>query len=43
MKHVSGKRTTVPIHGKDIPKGTLLAILRDVEISKEELVIALKK
>lgn len=43
MKHVSGRRTTVPTHGKDIPKGTLLAILRDVEISKEELVEALKK
>lgn len=43
MKHVSGRRTTVPMHGKDIPKGTLLAILRDVEISKEELVEALKK
>jgi predicted RNA binding protein YcfA (HicA-like mRNA interferase family) len=37
MKHASGKRTTVPMHGKDIPKGTLLAILRDAEISKEEL------
>ena len=43
MKHISGKRTTVPMHGKDIPKGTLLAILRDIEISKEELVLALKK
>ncbi len=43
MKHNDGRRTTVPMHGKDIPKGTLLAILRDVEISKEELVVLLKK
>lgn len=43
MKHSDGRRTTVPMHGKDIPKGTLLAILRDIEISKEELVVLLKK
>jgi predicted RNA binding protein YcfA (HicA-like mRNA interferase family) len=43
MKHKNGRRTTVPMHGKDIPKGTLLAILRDIEISKEDLVVALKK
>jgi predicted RNA binding protein YcfA (HicA-like mRNA interferase family) len=43
MKHIDGKRTTVPMHSKDIPKGTLLAILRDMEISKDELIMALKK
>ena len=43
MKHSDGRRTTIPMHGKDIPKGTLLAILRDVEISKEDLVVLLKK
>ena len=43
MKHENGKRTTVPMHGKDIPKGTLLAILRDLEITKEELIVLLKK
>jgi len=38
MKHADGRRTTVSIHaGKDIPKGTLLAILRDVSISRDEL------
>ena len=42
MKHSDGRRTTVPVHGKDIPKGTLLAILRDVEISKEDFVRLLK-
>jgi len=43
MKHENGKRTTIPMHGKDIPKGTLLAILRDLEITKEELIVLLKK
>jgi len=44
MKHKDGRRTTVPIHsGKDIPKGTLLAILRDLQITKEGLVKALGK
>ncbi|MFZ2303892.1 MAG: type II toxin-antitoxin system HicA family toxin [Minisyncoccia bacterium] len=39
MKHTDGRRTTVSIHaGKDIPKGTLLAILRDVGISRDDLV-----
>ena len=37
MKHPDGRRTTVPIHfGRDIPKGTLLAILRDIGISKDK-------
>lgn len=43
MKHRDGRRTIVPVHGKDIPKGTLLAMLRDVEITKEEMVVLLKK
>lgn len=43
MKHADGRRTTIPMHGKDIPKGTLLAILRDAEISKDEFLFSLKK
>ncbi|RJQ32038.1 type II toxin-antitoxin system HicA family toxin [Candidatus Parcubacteria bacterium] len=39
MKHNDGRRTIVPIHSnKDIPKGTLFAILKDIQISKEELI-----
>ena len=30
--------TTIPFHGsKDIPKGTLAVILRDLDLTKEEL------
>jgi predicted RNA binding protein YcfA (HicA-like mRNA interferase family) len=37
LKHKDGRRTVVPIHGnKNIPKGTLLAILRDIKISKDD-------
>lgn len=37
MAHNDGRRICVPIHhGKDIPKGTLKAILRDIDISTEE-------
>lgn len=37
LKHEDGRRTIVPVHGgKDIPKGTPLAILKDVNISKED-------
>ncbi|OHA50222.1 MAG: hypothetical protein A2Z62_01480 [Candidatus Terrybacteria bacterium RIFCSPLOWO2_02_42_20] len=43
MKHSDGRRTIVPIHSnKDIPKGTLLAILRDIQITKEELIKVLR-
>lgn len=39
MKHSDGRRTIVPMHSnKDIPKGTLFAILKDIQITKEELV-----
>jgi len=44
FRHKDGRRTTVPIHaGKDICKGTLKAILRDLNVSVEVLVDALKK
>ena len=37
FSHADGRRTTVPRHGsRDIPKGTLRAILRDINISPEE-------
>ena len=44
FKHPDGRRTTIPIHfGKDIPKGTFKAILRDLEISTNEFIKFLKK
>jgi predicted RNA binding protein YcfA (HicA-like mRNA interferase family) len=37
-KHPGGRRTTVPVHkGKDISRGLLRKILKDVDISVEEL------
>ena len=39
MKHSNGLRTIIPVHGgKDVPKGTLKAILRDIEITVEQLI-----
>lgn len=36
LKHPNGRRTTIPIHpNKDIPRGTLRSILRDIDISPE--------
>jgi len=44
LRRFDGKKITIPIHSnKEIPKGTLLGILTDLDISKEELVILLKK
>ncbi|MBI4744945.1 MAG: type II toxin-antitoxin system HicA family toxin [Actinobacteria bacterium] len=31
------KRAIVPFHRKDIPRGTLMSILKQAEIDKEEL------
>jgi len=37
LHHVDGRRVVVHIHGnKDIPQGTLLSILRSVDISRED-------
>ena len=44
MVHPDGLRTTVPIHpGKDMPRGTLKGILRDLEISTEGFIKLLQK
>lgn len=38
MKNRSnGKMTIVPMHKRDLPKGTLLAILKQAGIDKEDL------
>ncbi len=38
IEHADGRVTTVPIHAnKDLPKGTLKAILRDIEVTVEDL------
>jgi predicted RNA binding protein YcfA (HicA-like mRNA interferase family) len=37
-KHLDGRKTTVPVHkGKDISRGLLRKILRDIDISLEKL------
>ena len=33
----NGKMTIVPMHQRDLPKGTLLAILKQAGIDKEDL------
>ena len=39
MKHSNGRRVVIPIHpGKDIPRGTLKAILEDADITVGQLV-----
>lgn len=38
MKHLDGRVVTIPIHsGKIIGKGLLLKILRDAELTRDEL------
>lgn len=36
-RHPDGRWTTVPIHSKDVAKGTLHKILKDAGLSAEEL------
>ena len=38
FKHIDGRRTVIPYHSKDIPKGTLIAILKDIKIDKDILI-----
>jgi mRNA interferase HicA len=37
MNRANGKMTIVPMHKRDLPKGTLLSILKQAGIDKEEL------
>jgi predicted RNA binding protein YcfA (HicA-like mRNA interferase family) len=41
--HPDGRKITIAIHDKEIPKGTLSAILRQAEISREKFLALLKK
>lgn len=38
MINRDGRRTIIPMHSRDIPSGTLLAILKDLNILKGDLV-----
>ncbi len=43
FRHPDGRRTTVARHpGKDIPRGTLRAIIRDIGMTVSEFVATLK-
>ncbi len=37
LAHSDGRKITIALHPKPIPKGTLSAILRQAKISKKEL------
>jgi predicted RNA binding protein YcfA (HicA-like mRNA interferase family) len=36
FKHADGRRTVVPVHGNDIGPGLLLAILKQIKLTREE-------
>lgn len=38
LRHPDGRSTTVPVHpGRDVPKGTLRAVLQDTGLTVDEL------
>ena len=37
LKHADGRNTTIALHNKSLPVGTLSAILRQIKLSKEDL------
>ena len=42
FRHPDGRRTTVPVHGKrDIGRGMLRKIMRDAELSRDDLLDSL--
>ena len=38
LRHEDGRRTTVSVHPGDVPRGTLGAILKDIDLSPEEFI-----
>lgn len=36
FRHPDGRKTVVPLHNKDLPKGTLMAIIKQSGISRDE-------
>ncbi len=43
MKHSDGRRTTVPFHNQEIRRGTLRAIINDIEMTVDEFIILMGK
>ncbi len=45
IMHKAGSRTMliIPLHTRDLPKGTLHAILSDAELTNEEFIVLLKE
>ena len=41
--HPDGRTTVVPVHNRPVRIGTLLTILRQAKISREEFLVLLKK
>jgi predicted RNA binding protein YcfA (HicA-like mRNA interferase family) len=38
LKHLDGRKTTVPVHGKEtLGPGILLKILRDLDLTRDDL------
>jgi len=43
FKHLDGRRTTIAIHaGKDIKRGTLNAIIKDIDLTIDDFIKILK-
>ncbi len=39
IEHADGRKTTIPVHGKEtLGPGILLKILRDIELTREDLI-----
>lgn len=44
FKHSDGRRMTIPLHfGRDIGKGMLHSILRDIDVSDDQFIDLLRK
>jgi predicted RNA binding protein YcfA (HicA-like mRNA interferase family) len=37
MHHIDGRRAVIPMHNKELPRGTLMGILRDIGLDASEL------
>lgn len=37
FKHTDGRRVTIPVHNRELRKGTLHGILKDIDLTIEDL------
>ena len=43
LVHADGRRAVIPVHARDIPAGTLMAIIKDLRLTKADFVELMRR